>query len=69
MITELGHGLDINNMETTATLLPSGEFLLHSPTPAAAKYAALAYFVLTPPATNAQWAGSCLPQYLPVCRA
>ncbi|PIL33677.1 hypothetical protein GSI_04301 [Ganoderma sinense ZZ0214-1] len=38
MLTELGHGLDIANMETTATLLPSGEFLLNSPTPSAAKF-------------------------------
>ena len=37
MLTELGHGLDIANMETTATQLPSGEFLLNSPTPSAAK--------------------------------
>ena len=37
MLTELGHGLDIANMETKATRLPSGEFLLHSPTPSAAK--------------------------------
>ncbi|KAM5537960.1 hypothetical protein V8D89_008436 [Ganoderma adspersum] len=38
MLTELGHGLDIANMETTATQLPSGEFLLNSPTPSAAKF-------------------------------
>ncbi|RPD78499.1 acyl-CoA dehydrogenase NM domain-like protein [Lentinus tigrinus ALCF2SS1-7] len=38
MLTELGHGLDISNIETTATLLPSGEFLLHSPTPSSAKF-------------------------------
>ncbi|KAH9851442.1 acyl-CoA dehydrogenase NM domain-like protein [Lenzites betulinus] len=38
MMTELGHGLDIGNIETTATLLPSGEFLLNSPTPGAAKF-------------------------------
>ncbi|KAI0644435.1 acyl-CoA dehydrogenase NM domain-like protein [Trametes meyenii] len=38
MMTELGHGLDIGNIETTATLLPSGEFVLNSPTPAAAKF-------------------------------
>ncbi len=37
MMTELGHGLDIGNIETTATMLPSGEFILHSPTPGAAK--------------------------------
>ncbi|KAI1786331.1 acyl-CoA dehydrogenase NM domain-like protein [Ganoderma leucocontextum] len=38
MLTELGHGLDIANMETTATQLPSGEFLLNSLTPSAAKF-------------------------------
>ncbi|KAH9942406.1 acyl-CoA dehydrogenase NM domain-like protein [Epithele typhae] len=38
MLTEIGHGLDISNIETTATLLPSGEFLLHSPTPQASKF-------------------------------
>ncbi|KAI0633863.1 acyl-CoA dehydrogenase NM domain-like protein [Trametes polyzona] len=38
MLTELGHGLDISNMETTATLLPSGEFVLNSPTPSSAKF-------------------------------
>ncbi|OJT05089.1 Acyl-coenzyme A oxidase 2, peroxisomal [Trametes pubescens] len=37
MLTELGHGLDISNMETTATLQPSGDFLLNSPTPSSAK--------------------------------
>lgn len=38
MLTELGHGLDIANIETTATLLPTGDFLLNSPTPTSAKY-------------------------------
>ncbi|KAI0768840.1 acyl-CoA dehydrogenase NM domain-like protein [Trametes elegans] len=38
MMTELGHGLDIGNIETTATLLSSGEFILNSPTPASAKF-------------------------------
>lgn len=37
LLTELGHGLDVINMETTATLLPSGEFDLHSPNEKAAK--------------------------------
>jgi acyl-CoA oxidase len=37
-MTEVGHGLDIGNMETTVTLLPSGQFLLNTPTPQAAKY-------------------------------
>ncbi|KAJ8073143.1 hypothetical protein PM082_020011 [Marasmius tenuissimus] len=37
-LTEVGHGLDVMNMETTATMLPSGEFELHTPTNNAAKY-------------------------------
>ena len=38
LMTEVGHGLDIANLETTATLLPSGEFILNTPSPSAAKY-------------------------------
>lgn len=41
-MTEVGHGLDIANLETTATLLPSGEFILNTPSPSAAKYVHLA---------------------------
>lgn len=37
-MTELGHGLDIINLETTATLLDNGEFDLHSPSAGAAKF-------------------------------
>ncbi|KAE8557110.1 hypothetical protein EYB25_001816 [Talaromyces marneffei] len=37
MLTEVGHGLDAKNLETTATLLPDGGFELHSPSWAAAK--------------------------------
>ncbi|RDW78585.1 putative acyl-CoA oxidase [Aspergillus mulundensis] len=37
MLTEVGHGLDARNLETTATLLPDGGFELHSPTPGSAK--------------------------------
>ncbi|KAL2822653.1 putative acyl-CoA oxidase [Aspergillus granulosus] len=37
MLTELGHGLDARNLETTATLLPNGGFELHTPSPNAAK--------------------------------
>ncbi|KAM3546463.1 hypothetical protein ARSEF1564_000738 [Beauveria bassiana] len=36
-ITELGHGLDVKNIETTATLLPDGCFDLHTPSKNAAK--------------------------------
>ncbi|EMD32148.1 hypothetical protein CERSUDRAFT_119122 [Gelatoporia subvermispora B] len=38
MLTEVGHGLDAARLETTATLLPSGEFSLNSPTPQSAKF-------------------------------
>ncbi|KAL4756026.1 putative acyl-CoA oxidase [Aspergillus foveolatus] len=38
LLTEVGHGLDARNLETTATLLPSGEFELHTPHCRAAKY-------------------------------
>ncbi|KAF3405019.1 Peroxisomal acyl-coenzyme A oxidase 3 [Talaromyces pinophilus] len=37
MLTEVGHGLDARNLETTATLLSDGGFELHSPSWAAAK--------------------------------
>ncbi|KAH8989801.1 acyl-CoA dehydrogenase NM domain-like protein [Lactarius hatsudake] len=37
-LTELGHGLDIIHLETTATLLPNGGFDLHTPLERAAKY-------------------------------
>jgi acyl-CoA oxidase len=37
LMTEVGHGLDIASLETTATLQPSGEFILNTPTPSAAK--------------------------------
>ncbi|THH00846.1 hypothetical protein EW026_g1719 [Hermanssonia centrifuga] len=37
-LTEVGHGLDAVNLETTATLLEDGTFDLHTPTPAAAKF-------------------------------
>ncbi|RAL14815.1 acyl-CoA dehydrogenase NM domain-like protein [Aspergillus homomorphus CBS 101889] len=37
MLTELGHGLDARNLETTATLMPDNSFILNTPSPAAAK--------------------------------
>lgn len=37
-LTEVGHGLDVIHMETTATLLENGEFDLHTPLERAAKY-------------------------------
>ncbi|KAJ7453159.1 hypothetical protein FB451DRAFT_1281868 [Mycena latifolia] len=36
-LTEVAHGLDAINIETTATLLPDGGFDLHTPNPGAAK--------------------------------
>jgi alkylation response protein AidB-like acyl-CoA dehydrogenase len=47
MLTEVGHGLDARNLDTTATLQPDGSFDLHTPMAAAAK--------VMPPATP--WAG------------
>lgn len=37
LLTEVGHGLDARNLETTATLLPDGSFDLHTPVFAASK--------------------------------
>ncbi|KAI0398388.1 acyl-CoA dehydrogenase/oxidase [Xylariaceae sp. FL0594] len=47
MLTEIGHGLDARNLETTATLQADGSFDLDSPIPTAAK--------AMPPSTP--WAG------------
>ena len=67
MLTELGHGLDIINIETTATFLPTGEFLLHSPTAASAKYDFRDYLNLL--SSNVSLPDSCLLQYPQDCRA
>ncbi|KAI0265329.1 acyl-CoA dehydrogenase NM domain-like protein [Gloeopeniophorella convolvens] len=37
-LTEIGHGLDAIHLETTATVLPDGSFLLNTPSETAAKY-------------------------------
>ncbi|KAF8992116.1 hypothetical protein BDQ17DRAFT_236872 [Cyathus striatus] len=37
-MSELGHGIDIFHMKTTATLLEDGRFDLHTPVPSGAKY-------------------------------
>jgi acyl-CoA oxidase len=37
-LTEVGHGLDVLHLETTATLLRDGSFDLHTPVKRAAKY-------------------------------
>ncbi|KAH7311388.1 hypothetical protein B0I35DRAFT_357141 [Stachybotrys elegans] len=47
MLTEIGHGLDARNLETTATLMDDGSFDLHTPHQGAAK--------AMPP--NSPWAG------------
>lgn len=36
LLTEVGHGLDVTNIETTATMVEDG-FILNTPTPSAAK--------------------------------
>ncbi|KAF6808256.1 hypothetical protein CSOJ01_07669 [Colletotrichum sojae] len=38
MLTEIGHGLDVRNLETTATMLEDGSFVLNTPTLGAAKF-------------------------------
>ncbi|KAJ7347090.1 acyl-CoA dehydrogenase NM domain-like protein [Mycena albidolilacea] len=38
MLTEVGHGLDSQNIETTAELLPDGNFEIHTPNRRAAKF-------------------------------
>ncbi|RAL03940.1 acyl-CoA dehydrogenase NM domain-like protein [Aspergillus ibericus CBS 121593] len=38
MLTELDHGLDAKNLETTATRQSDGSFVLHTPRPGAAKF-------------------------------
>lgn len=37
MLTEIGHGLDARNLQTKCTLLPNGDFDLHTPSSSAAK--------------------------------
>jgi acyl-CoA oxidase len=37
LLTEVGHGLDARNLETTVTLLPNGDLDLHTPNQNAAK--------------------------------
>ncbi|EAU33843.1 predicted protein [Aspergillus terreus NIH2624] len=38
MLNELDHGCDAKNLETTATWQPDGSFMVHSPSPGAAKF-------------------------------
>lgn len=44
-LTELHHGLDVINLETTATLRPDGSFDLHTPHKGAAKSVPSSYLV------------------------
>lgn len=37
MLSEVNHGLDASHIETTATVMATGEFELHTPHPGAAK--------------------------------
>ena len=37
MLTEIAHGLDVKNLETTVTLQPDGSFILHTPRSEASK--------------------------------
>lgn len=37
MLTEIAHGLDAKNLETTVTLQSDGSFILHTPRPEASK--------------------------------
>ena len=43
-LTEVGHGLDIANLETTADLMSNGDICLSTPSPSAAKSVAFAKF-------------------------
>lgn len=66
MLTEVDHGLDAINLETTATLLPSGEFELHTPHPGAAKYVdpVLCHIYIIQGSNKLYYPiGSCLRQY------
>lgn len=47
-LTELNHGLDVINLETTATLKPDGSFDLHTPNKGAAKSVSLSYSIVPP---------------------
>ncbi|MCJ1306634.1 hypothetical protein MMC25_000277 [Agyrium rufum] len=38
MLTEIGHGLDVKNLETEVRLQPDGTFVLHTPKPDASKF-------------------------------
>ncbi|KAJ7612100.1 acyl-CoA dehydrogenase NM domain-like protein [Roridomyces roridus] len=38
LLTEIGHGLDTQNIETVVRLLPNGDFEIHTPNPRAAKF-------------------------------
>ncbi|PBK93467.1 hypothetical protein ARMGADRAFT_1012355 [Armillaria gallica] len=56
LLSEVGHGLDIANLRTTATLLPGGGFELHTTSSLAAKYMPPTVPVLRKPAFGIVWA-------------
>ncbi|KAK0185212.1 acyl-CoA oxidase [Armillaria mellea] len=56
LLSEVGHGLDIANLRTTATLLPGGGFELHTTSSLAAKYMPPTVPVLGKPAFGIVWA-------------
>ncbi|KAK0479622.1 acyl-CoA oxidase [Armillaria novae-zelandiae] len=56
LLSEVGHGLDIANLRTTATLLPDGGFELHTTCSLAAKYMPPTVPVLGRPAFGIVWA-------------
>ncbi|KAK0209245.1 acyl-CoA oxidase [Desarmillaria ectypa] len=56
LLSEVGHGLDIANLRTTATLLPDGGFELHTASSLAAKYMPPTVPVLGKPAFGIVWA-------------
>ncbi|KAK0461918.1 acyl-CoA oxidase [Desarmillaria tabescens] len=55
LITEVGHGLDATNLETTASLQPDGSFILNSPNRAAAKFMPPTVPVLGKPCYGVVW--------------
>ncbi|KAK0234214.1 hypothetical protein IW262DRAFT_1470776 [Armillaria fumosa] len=56
LLSEVGHGLDIANLRTTATLLAGGGFELHTTSSLAAKYMPPTVPVLGKPAFGIVWA-------------
>ncbi|KAK0475049.1 acyl-CoA oxidase [Armillaria luteobubalina] len=55
LLTEAGHGLDVINLETTATLQSDGSFILNSPNRAASKHMPPTVPVLGKPCYGVVW--------------